>query len=531
MLRILCLVGYMFTCVVGASAQERIALIIGTNRGLVSERQLKFAVSDARRIRDVLLELGRFTEERTYLLANPSIRDIEKNIDELRGRIKEIRQAGRQVEFFFYYSGHGNAEALHVNNTTFPHDSLLSLVETSGANLAIAMVDACYSGALVTRKGITVAPPLAIQMVDTLSAHGTVMLTSSSTDQVSHESADLGGSVFTHHIISALRGAADYDESGTVSLSEAYNYARMQTSSVTANRTGVMQQPSYAWNVKGREEICLSWLSQGKGRLVMHSGAQCPCFVISEPSQTVMSEFFPGKKPVALALPAGRYRVQQVCNDVIAYADVDLSWKKACTLSLGSLKEFPRTSFTDKGPFDRPALMHFTNAGVLMFSGYPDAEVLQVLPVVAYEMYSGIYRIGVTAGYGRGSYKGRVLRVERETVHLETSLKKTVYTARNLTVAFGLQAGVHFNNQRMLRAEEERLQALGYPSIAPEKTAVLFGGFSLDIMPVIANRIPLDVIIGVNDYAARMDDGYHHFIRPHAGIRLVIIWSHLKFCK
>jgi len=507
------------------SAQERIALVIGANRGLVSERQLRYAVSDARRIRDVLIELGRFSEARTYLLTNPSIRDIEKNIDELRGRIKEIRGAGKQVEFFFYYSGHGNANALHINNTTFTHDSLLSAIETSGADLTVAMVDACYSGALVTQKGISIAPPLDLRVTDTLSARGTIMLTSSSSDQISHESEELSGSIFTHHMISGLRGAADYDQSGTVSLSEAYGYARMNTSATTASRTGAMQQPSYAWNVKGKEEICLSWLSQGSGMLVMHSGTQCPCYVISEPSQTVMTEFIPREKPVSIALPAGRYRVQQVCENSISYADIDLSWKKACTLSLGSLREFPRTAFTGKGPLDRPAAMHSADAGVLLLSGYPDAKVVEVMPSVTYEYHIGVFSFQQTVGFGRSRYNGSALSIERSTVHIGTSLKKTVHASRNLLMALGVQAGVQLSSQQMIRPDEERLRAVGYPPVASEKTTVPFGGFSLGMTPVIADRIPLNLVVGINDYIARMSEGRRHFFRPYFGMKMGAVFS------
>ena len=510
------------------SAHERIALVIGANRGLVSERQLRFAVPDARRIRDVLVELGRFSEDRTYLLINPSIRDIEKNIDELRGRIKEIRGNGKKVEFFFYYSGHGSADALHIGNATFTHDSLLSVIETSGADLTLALVDACYSGALVAEKGISIAPPLSIKMVDTLSARGTIMLTSSSSDQVSHEAPELGGSVFTHHMISALRGAADYDESRTVSLSEAYSYARMKTSSITGNLTGTMQQPSYSWNVKGKEEICLSWLTQGKGKIVILPGGQCPCYIINEPSQTVMAEIIPRSKPVPIALPAGRYRVQQVCEKSISCADVDLSWKNACTLSLGSLREFPRNSFTGKGPMDRPSAIHSVKAGVLLSAGYPDAATVQVLTSGTCGWYNGFYCGELTFAYGRCRYKGSALSVDRSTIHLSALLTKIVYSPRNLSVDIGIQAGTHFNSQQIIRPEEMRLRAVGYPSIEPQKTIVPFGGVSLRITPVITGRIPLYMTVGVNDYFARMSDGYHQFVRPYCAVKAGMLFHGIR---
>ncbi len=509
----------LLLCAAVSLAQERIGFIIGANRGLASERQLQFAVSDAKRIREVMIELCRFQESRTYLLANPCIRDIEKTVDEIRGRIKEIKAAGGQVEFLFYYSGHGSADALHVNGEAFPHDSLLSALETVQADLAIAVVDACYSGSLMADKGIALASPLSLKLTDTLSARGTILLASSSAGQISHESTDLGGSVFTHNLLSALRGAADYDGSGTVSLSEAYGYARMQTSAITGSRTGTMQQPSYAWDVTGRDEICLSWLSRGKSLLVMHSGEPCPHFVIGEPAQTVVAQFTPGRHPVALALPSGRYRIQRVCVNALAYTEADLTWKSACTLSLGSLREFPRTAFTGKGPLERPTSIHLPLAGALILAGYPDASGFLAMPAVGYEIVSGNYVFTATVGYGRRRLDGRTLTIDRSTIHAGGSAGKTLFASRFFTLTLAAEAGVHFNSQRMIRPEEERLRGLGYPSIPEEKTAVPFAGLSGTLTSFAVHRMPVQLLLGANGYIADMRDGYRQFIRPFAGFR------------
>ncbi len=515
----------LLLCAATSVAHERIALIIGANKGLVTERQLRFAVSDAKRVKEAVNELCRFEESRTYLLVNPIVRDIEKTAAELTGRIKEIRGAGKQVEFLFYYSGHGSSDALHIGGAAFTHDSLLSVLDAVHADLTIAIVDACYSGALVAEKGITIAPPLAVKLIDTLSARGTIMLTSSSPDQVSHESTDLGGSIFTHNLLSALRGAADYDGSGTVSLSEAYGYARMNTSMISGHRTGTMQQPSYAWDIRGKEEICLSWLSQSGVRLVMHSGEPCPHFVISEPAQTVVAEFTPRPNPVVLALPSGRYRIQRVCDNAVAYIETDLTWKNACTLSLGSLREFSRTAFTRKGPLDRPSATHLVNAGFLLLSAYPDAAAAQIMPAAAYVFNNGNFIAGFTCGYGRSRFDGEALTVHRSTIHLAASLSKAVSTSRLLMVDFGLETGVHFNDQRLFRPEEERLRAIGYPPLPVEKTAVPFAGICGRATLYILGRIPLGIIIGINDHIAPTDNGYRQFIRPYLGANTGISFS------
>jgi uncharacterized caspase-like protein len=55
-------------------------------------------------------------------------------------------------------------------------------------------------------------------------ASGEVVITSSSADELSQESDEVGGSYFTHYLLSGLRGAADTSGDGEVTLDEAYRY-------------------------------------------------------------------------------------------------------------------------------------------------------------------------------------------------------------------------------------------------------------------------------------------------------------------
>ncbi|MFA6549675.1 MAG: hypothetical protein WCT39_07110, partial [Candidatus Margulisiibacteriota bacterium] len=68
---------------------EKIAVVIGSNEGLANENTLRYAESDAKRISQVLLELGDVTSARNYLLLRPKIQDICLKLTEISGRIKE----------------------------------------------------------------------------------------------------------------------------------------------------------------------------------------------------------------------------------------------------------------------------------------------------------------------------------------------------------------------------------------------------------------------------------------------------------
>ena len=58
---------------------------------------------------------------------------------------------------------------------------------------------------------------------------GHAYLTSSSADEAAQESDRIGGSFFTHFLVTGLRGAADADSDKRVTLDEAYRFAFDET--------------------------------------------------------------------------------------------------------------------------------------------------------------------------------------------------------------------------------------------------------------------------------------------------------------
>ena len=49
-------------------ASQRFAVLVGSNRGKAAQTELRFAVRDARRLADVLVELGGFAAEDVVVL-------------------------------------------------------------------------------------------------------------------------------------------------------------------------------------------------------------------------------------------------------------------------------------------------------------------------------------------------------------------------------------------------------------------------------------------------------------------------------
>src|SRR5262249_38065115 len=119
-------------------------------------------------------------------------------------------------------------------------------------------------------------------------------------------------SFFTHHLMNALRGAADQDDDGTVTLTEAYGYAYTQTLR-SSGQAVALQHPTYSWDVKGRGELVLSRPTESRGRMGLLRLGEAALYLIMEGKRegVVVAEVSPQGHRRELSLPAGNYFVQQ----------------------------------------------------------------------------------------------------------------------------------------------------------------------------------------------------------------------------
>jgi uncharacterized caspase-like protein len=77
---------------------------------------------------------------------------------------------------------------------------------------------------------------------------GKIIITASGPNEVSVENDDLGHGVFTYYLLEGLRGAADSDGDGIVTVDEAYGYV----SGAVPRATGQEQHPVKKGTVEGR---------------------------------------------------------------------------------------------------------------------------------------------------------------------------------------------------------------------------------------------------------------------------------------
>ncbi|MBN2499006.1 MAG: caspase family protein [Deltaproteobacteria bacterium] len=310
-----------------AAARVRIALVVGQDIGSSSDPVLAFAEADARRVADLLAELGGFAPERIDLLLGKGAGALRDALQRVRGRVAEIEARGDEALVLFYYSGHGGADGLHLGRETLELAALRSALEATGAAAVIGIVDACHSGRLGRAKGGKADRPFDVTLVEDPAPRGIVLISASLGDELAQESAELEGSLFTHYLLSALRGAADYDGDGRVTVREAYRAAYHQTLARSLTTSARRQHPSADMDLRGHGELVLTYLRKSSATLTLPAQAAGRYTVIDGRGYRVVAELDkrPGRE-MRLALPAGEYRIVKQEGDAYLAAELDLAW-------------------------------------------------------------------------------------------------------------------------------------------------------------------------------------------------------------
>lgn len=266
----------LLVCASGMASAEsrRLAIVVGNNAGLAEMTPLRYAESDAGKMARVLIELGDVGMDDVMLLQGRHVADLERAISDAKERVAHFKRSPEtRTVLIFYFSGHSDGEAIEMGNEKLPYGRLKSMLLGTGADLRVAIVDACKSGAGFLQKGGKSTEPFTIKLTDTLVASGDAFITSSAADESALESSEVMGSFFTHNLISGLRGAADASGDKLVTLAEAYRYAFDRTVSATAMMPVGAQHPSYDYRLSGQGELVLSSLVKPSALLVLPEGA------------------------------------------------------------------------------------------------------------------------------------------------------------------------------------------------------------------------------------------------------------------
>jgi len=161
-----------------------------------------------------------------------------------------LPKAGKEDTIILFFSGHGAFDPIRPTEFLFlPHDAETEYLSTSGVKMSgldflkgvsaervLVVSDACYAGGFSEMKPKSIAPAADLFLQEFRNSSGRAIITSSEEGQISWEAPQLKNSVFTHFLLEGLKGKADKDHDGVITLDEAYQYVYSRTKNQTEGR-------------------------------------------------------------------------------------------------------------------------------------------------------------------------------------------------------------------------------------------------------------------------------------------------------
>jgi hypothetical protein len=425
----------------------RYAVIVGNDAGADGEVALRYAETDARKVFDVLRALGDFRPENMVLLQGRSGGELARVLISMNARIRTESSTGQDAVLFVYYSGHADAEALHLGTDALELGLLQRLVQGSSADFRILVLDACRSGSLTRVKGARKTDPFPILLDAELAGEGLALLTSSASDEDAQESDALRGSFFTHYFVSGLRGAADRNADGSVSLEEVYAYAYLHTLRASSQTLYGTQHPTFRFDLKGKGAVPLTWVSPGSkhgSRMLLPPGHAYLIFGGDEQGP-VVAEVGAHDAQRLLALEPGRYFVRGRASGHLLEGLVDLRPGQTLQLEESELSTIEYARLARKGRGDR-ASSHGP------WIGYQLRSPLWSGATACHGFRAGyaldLPQVSLRAGLGacRSRFTNDVLEATADEIGLDVSAAH-VWDFSFASLSFGGAAGVSWLRQ------------------------------------------------------------------------------------
>lgn len=244
------------------------AVVIGVNR-YSKVRPLKYAVNDARVFYDHLVQFSQIPRENVTLLLDQDV-TLTRMRSILGTQIKN--KAGKDDMVIIFFAGHGatekdvqspdgdglekyllpcDADPKDLYATAMPMAEVSRIFGRIQSERLVFIADSCYSGASGGRtidvSGIRAT--ISDAFLDRVaSGKGRVIITASGANEVSAEYDNLKQGVFTYYLVEGLKGKADTDKDGTITVDEVYRYV----SEAVPRATNQEQHPVKKGTVEGQ---------------------------------------------------------------------------------------------------------------------------------------------------------------------------------------------------------------------------------------------------------------------------------------
>jgi uncharacterized caspase-like protein len=252
------------------------AVIIGVGRYQSTDiPSLRYTVSDAESLYQILVGPGGFRKEHVLLITDktektPTLRNIKWALGTFLARsakkddtvliffaghgAPEIDQRGVERDGLAKYLIPSDADPDDLYSTALPMDEMQTIFGRVEAERMVVFLDACYSGAAGGRtfsSKKTRAANLDDQFLERLTrSKGRAIITASRPSEVSIELPELGHGIFTYYLVQGLKGAADLNKDGIITVQELYEYVEQQVS-VKSRSVGGNQHPVMKGEMEG----------------------------------------------------------------------------------------------------------------------------------------------------------------------------------------------------------------------------------------------------------------------------------------
>ena len=250
---------------------DRWAVIVGISKYQHSIINLKYADQDAESLHQLLLTPngGSFQSDHICKLTNEQA--TTGNIT--RALRSFLKKPAREDLVLIYLAGHGSPDPDRPDDVYFltydtdPNDIAGTALPMEDIHRAmksilhsekvIILADTCHSaaigGGIGGRRSVMDDTRLMNRFLQNISQSkgGVALLTSAEANEVSFEDSKWGGGhgVFTHYLLEGMRGAADQDADGLVTIGELFEYVRDNVKKATNYK----QHPSIGQNAYDRK--------------------------------------------------------------------------------------------------------------------------------------------------------------------------------------------------------------------------------------------------------------------------------------
>ncbi|MBS1151828.1 MAG: peptidase caspase catalytic subunit p20, partial [Myxococcaceae bacterium] len=394
-MRVLGVLVWLLAALAAAAPVRRMAVVVGANAAPAGRQPLRFSHRDALSIAETLQQVGAFKPGDVQVLLDPSPAAVLEVLD---ARLATLKAEPGETLLLFYYSGHADDAALYPGGEALAFAALRARLERSDATVRLGILDACRGGAWTRTKGLTPSAPFPVETPLRLASEGSVLVASSSGLEDAHETDSLQSSFFTHHLVAALRGAAERNAEGDITLQAAFAYARDRTVHDTAIHTRTAQHPSFDIHLRGRQDLVLAQLTPGQS-LVQLAMTQGPLQLIQLSSGLTVLDLPQGERAVKLAVAPGRYALKRVSADGTFAREFNVESGRTTEISEASLTLIGAQALARKS-IDPPATSaHQLQVGIgtLPFDRWSTGLTFQLgyayrfTPRFAWEVLRGFY--------------------------------------------------------------------------------------------------------------------------------------------